>query len=166
MSNRFESILETVGRTPVVRINRLAPAGVDLYVKVEAYDGELDQSTGEALVAAIADALPGEADLPPEFASLPTDGMVAGSIQYTRKGLFSLSELEECVHAEYATVDAWNKLASKWQETDLEGDPVRFREVPYSGLVGVIRSNDLVLGVTGAADEAQLLDRLRAISDR
>jgi len=149
------------------------------YVKVEAYDGELDQSTGEALVAAIADALPGEADLPPEFASLPTDGMVAGSIQYTRKGLFSLSELEECVHAEYATVDgsgyqvfvmlqpdAWNKLASKWQETDLEGDPVLFREVPYSGLVGVIRSNDLVLGVTGAADEAQLLDRLRAISDR
>ncbi len=35
---RFESILQTVGNTPVVRINRLAPAGVNLYVKVEAFN--------------------------------------------------------------------------------------------------------------------------------
>lgn len=32
----YDSILDTVGRTPIVRINRLAPAGVDIYVKVEA----------------------------------------------------------------------------------------------------------------------------------
>jgi cysteine synthase A len=38
MGRRFESILETVGHTPVVRINRLAPAGVNLYVKVEAFN--------------------------------------------------------------------------------------------------------------------------------
>jgi cysteine synthase len=35
---RFQSILETVGHTPVVRINRLAPDGVNLYVKVEAFN--------------------------------------------------------------------------------------------------------------------------------
>ena len=35
---RFDNILETVGRTPVVRINRLAPAHVNLYVKVEAFN--------------------------------------------------------------------------------------------------------------------------------
>ena len=35
---RFQSILGTVGNTPVVRINRLAPAGVDLFVKVEAFN--------------------------------------------------------------------------------------------------------------------------------
>jgi len=35
---RFNSILETVGRTPVVRINKLAPAGVNLFVKVEAFN--------------------------------------------------------------------------------------------------------------------------------
>ncbi len=38
MGRRFESILETVGRTPVVRINRLAPDGVNLYVKIEAFN--------------------------------------------------------------------------------------------------------------------------------
>src|SRR5690606_29083273 len=35
---RFASILETVGRTPVVRINKLAPPGVELYVKIEAFN--------------------------------------------------------------------------------------------------------------------------------
>jgi cysteine synthase len=31
---RFQNILETVGHTPVVRVNRLAPEGVNLYVKI------------------------------------------------------------------------------------------------------------------------------------
>jgi cysteine synthase A len=35
---RFESILDTIGRTPSVRINKLAPAGIRLYVKVEAFN--------------------------------------------------------------------------------------------------------------------------------
>lgn len=34
----YSSILETVGNTPVVRINRLAPPGVEMYVKVEAFN--------------------------------------------------------------------------------------------------------------------------------
>lgn len=33
-----DSILDTIGRTPVVRINRLAPAGVEIYVKVESFN--------------------------------------------------------------------------------------------------------------------------------
>jgi len=36
--NRFDSILATIGRTPVVRLKRLAPAHVRLYVKVEAFN--------------------------------------------------------------------------------------------------------------------------------
>ncbi|HJS21159.1 MAG TPA: cysteine synthase A [Steroidobacteraceae bacterium] len=35
---RHEDILATVGRTPVVRINKLAPTHVELYVKVEAFN--------------------------------------------------------------------------------------------------------------------------------
>jgi cysteine synthase len=38
MGRKFENILETIGRTPVVRINRLAPPGVNLFVKVEAFN--------------------------------------------------------------------------------------------------------------------------------
>ncbi|MEQ1438876.1 pyridoxal-phosphate dependent enzyme [Fontimonas sp. SYSU GA230001] len=35
---RFPSILDTIGNTPVVRINRLAPAHVNLFVKIEAFN--------------------------------------------------------------------------------------------------------------------------------
>ena len=33
-----ESIISTIGNTPIVRINRLAPAGVRIYVKLEAFN--------------------------------------------------------------------------------------------------------------------------------
>jgi cysteine synthase A len=35
---RYASILETVGNTPIVRINKLAPSGVTMFVKVEAFN--------------------------------------------------------------------------------------------------------------------------------
>ena len=35
---RYQNILETIGNTPVVRLNKLAPPGVDVYVKVEAFN--------------------------------------------------------------------------------------------------------------------------------
>jgi cysteine synthase A len=35
---KFASILGTVGNTPVVKINKLAPPGINLYVKVEAFN--------------------------------------------------------------------------------------------------------------------------------
>jgi cysteine synthase A len=38
MGRKFDDILGTIGRTPVVRINRLAPKHVNLYVKIEAFN--------------------------------------------------------------------------------------------------------------------------------
>jgi cysteine synthase A len=38
MADVYASILETIGNTPVVKINRLAPAGIDLFVKVESFN--------------------------------------------------------------------------------------------------------------------------------
>jgi cysteine synthase A len=35
---RYATILETVGHTPVVKINKLAPPNVELYVKIEAFN--------------------------------------------------------------------------------------------------------------------------------
>src|SRR4029077_1929033 len=34
----YDSILDTIGRTPVVRINRLAPPGIEMYVKIGAFN--------------------------------------------------------------------------------------------------------------------------------
>ena len=38
MMNRFDNILGTIGNTPAVRVQKLAPQGVNLYVKVEAFN--------------------------------------------------------------------------------------------------------------------------------
>ena len=38
MGKKYANILETVGNTPVVRINKLAPPDVNLYVKIEAFN--------------------------------------------------------------------------------------------------------------------------------
>jgi cysteine synthase A len=35
---KYDSILSTIGHTPIVRINRLAPQGVNLFVKIEAFN--------------------------------------------------------------------------------------------------------------------------------
>ncbi len=35
---KFDSILGTIGKTPVVRINKLGPKGINLFVKVEAFN--------------------------------------------------------------------------------------------------------------------------------
>ena len=38
MGKKFQSILETIGNTPIVRVNRLAAPGVNLFVKIEAFN--------------------------------------------------------------------------------------------------------------------------------
>jgi cysteine synthase A len=35
---KYANILETIGNTPVVKVGKLAPAGVDLFVKIEAFN--------------------------------------------------------------------------------------------------------------------------------
>lgn len=35
---KYNNILETIGRTPIVRLNRIAPEGIDMYVKVESFN--------------------------------------------------------------------------------------------------------------------------------
>jgi len=38
MGGKFANILETIGNTPVVKVDRLAPSGINLFVKIEAFN--------------------------------------------------------------------------------------------------------------------------------
>jgi cysteine synthase A len=51
----YDSILQTIGRTPIVRVNRLAPAHVDMYVKCE-YFNPLSSVKDRLAIAIIEDA--------------------------------------------------------------------------------------------------------------
>ena len=35
---RYDHILDTIGNTPLVRLNKLAPPGVNVYVKLESFN--------------------------------------------------------------------------------------------------------------------------------
>jgi len=147
------------------------------YIKVNVYEGELTESEGRQLLQGLAAALPGEAVMPQEFSLLPEEGKVAGSEGYQPGSLLSLAELTDCVYADYegnegetwqgfvvlpsAASDVWEALADRWESLEHDGLTVLFREVPYSGLVGVTRTDSGMFGVSGAADETQLRQRLR-----
>src|SRR6185437_5513166 len=49
---KFSNILGTVGNTPIVKINRLAPAGVTLYVKIEAFNPLGSVKPGQTVIEA------------------------------------------------------------------------------------------------------------------
>jgi hypothetical protein len=91
-----------------------------------------------------------------------------------------LEELTDCLYADYegsegetwegfvvlpsASSGVWEALADRWDSFESDGLTVRFREVPYSGLVGVTRTDSGMFGVSGAADETQLRERLGAFT--
>ena len=38
MKHRYENILQTIGNTPIVKLNKLAPEGVNIWVKIESFN--------------------------------------------------------------------------------------------------------------------------------
>ena len=149
------------------------------YVKVDVYSGEMKGAVGRAVLETVAAWLPGSDRMPDEFAALPEKNRVAGSERFTREAFLGVPELDRCVSAEYvggSTVFAvlpspgsdadatWQSLSSKWEAVDADGGtPVLAKKVPYTGLVGVTRMGDAIIGVVGAEYEAALLDSLSQV---
>jgi hypothetical protein len=150
------------------------------YAKVNVYEGELTESQGRQLLQGLAASLPGEAVMPPEFSLLPEAGKVAGSEGYQPGSLLGLPELTDCLYADYegsegetwegfvvlpsAASTVWDALVDRWESFEHNGHTVLFREVPYSDLVGVTRTDSGMFGVSGAADETQLRERLEVFA--
>ena len=131
------------------------------------------------LLSTLAAALPGAATLPEELALLPQNGLVAGSGGFQPESFLGLSELTDCLYAEYSMEGEepwqgfaflpevasarWDALAESWQSLESEGLPILFREVPYTGFVGVVQTSTGIFGVSGAADQAELLSRFEQL---
>ena len=146
------------------------------YAKVNVYEGELTESAGRQLLQGLAASLPGDTVLPQEFSLLPEAGKVAGSDRYVPGSHLGLAELTDCLYADYEVSDGdtwqgfvvlpsaassvWEALADRWESFEHNGHTVLFREVPYSGLVGVTRTDSGMFGVSGAVDQTQLRERL------
>jgi hypothetical protein len=153
------------------------------YVKVNVFEGELTEANGLALLEAISSALPGPSSYPEELDLLPEQGRLAGTAGFQREGFLGLTELTDCMYAEYSNDGAdpwqgfamlpsehesaeaiWERLAGAWEGLEHEGQTVLFREIPYRGLVGVVRTEHGIVGASGASDQAQLMARLAGLS--
>jgi hypothetical protein len=152
------------------------------YVKVNVFEGEITESNGRSLLEAIARALPGPSGYPAELDLLPEHGRVPGTSGFQREGFLGLTELTDCMYAEYSsdgaepwqgfamlpsdqesTESIWERLSGAWESTEHNGYTVLFREIPYRGLVGVVQTDRGIVGAAGAADQAQLLERLEGM---
>ena len=142
------------------------------YAKVNVVEGELTEQSGHALLEALATALPGDTALPAEVDRLPRDGRVAGTEGFQREGYLGLTELTNCVYAQYAdggetwdgfvALSGWEGIAERWDAVEQAGEQVLYTEIPYRGFVGVKRTPQGILGVAGVADRQSLLARLDA----
>jgi hypothetical protein len=151
------------------------------YVKVNVFEGDLTEETGRPLLEAIAQVLPGPAGLPGDLALLPKEGMVPDSEGFTRQAYLGLPELRNCLYAAYSAAgdekfeyfvvtsapgesleEAWAGLSGNWSAREHRGHQVLFREIPYRGLVGIVRTERGIFGASASADEAIMLRKLEA----
>ncbi len=154
------------------------------FVRIEAYEGEITEKVGREILTGLAEALPGDTGLPAEFDLLPSEHRVLRSEGYVRNGYLGLSELRNCIHATYAldkkstyTVfallpskgtppeDLWAKLAAKWKTDTYKKHTILYREIPYRGPVGVVRSGDTLLGVVGFIDLKKMKKQLVRLAE-
>jgi hypothetical protein len=151
------------------------------YAKVNVFEGELTMDGGTQLLEALAASLPGQSSMPPELQLLPSNGKVAGTESYQAEAFLGLTELTDCVFAEYADEGGeawqgfvvvpeaasavWETLAGEWESFERDGVTVLFREVPYRGFVGVMQTAGGLFGVSGAADQDQLFTRLEGFAN-
>jgi hypothetical protein len=153
------------------------------YVKVNVFEGELSDSSGSRLLAAIAAALPGRCDFPAELQWLPTRDLIAGSAGFTRVRFLGMAELTNCIHARYRDGDGlfqyfiilptpeasteaiWHRLGQKWQQSTRSKRPILFKNIPYQGVVGVIQTRNKLVGVNNCSSELQAVKRLEALGE-
>ncbi len=152
------------------------------YVKIHLLKGELTEEKGKELLVALEKALPGKADLPDEFSLLPNMGRIKGSNGHVRRNFLSLSELNNCIYAEYISDEKnefqyfmilpeanntseiiWDTIKNKWESSEMDGKQICFRKVPYKGYIGIVNIDSHLLGATNAADENILMERLKIL---
>ncbi|MFZ5517330.1 MAG: DUF6599 family protein [Candidatus Zhuqueibacterota bacterium] len=148
------------------------------YVKVNVFGGEITGEMGTQLLTAVARALPGQAGLPAELALLPADGKIPGSEAFAKNNYLGRTDLTDCLYAGYrdgesafqyfvltATPDSaldarWNSLAAQWTPAAQPGRSILIKKIPYKGLIGVVKLEDRIIGVTDCSDEGQVIRRL------
>ena len=150
------------------------------YIKIDAYEGKISESSGEKLLKAVYLSLQGDAGLPREFNILPLKNRIKGSENYVKKSFSGISYLNNVISAKYkekkkvykvfyVIPDNSNikkleeKLSSGWQVKTKKLLKFYFREIPYQGTVGIVKYKNGYMGLTGFNKTRDVIRRLSGI---
>jgi hypothetical protein len=151
------------------------------YIKLNVYEGELSPEKNKDLLQSIATNLPGSENFPPEFNLLPQDDKIKNSEHFARESYLGLSELKNCLYADYKVKDKdfqyfviipiegenetviWNRFSEKWKSIDINSHQILNKKIPYSGIVGIIKTENGIFGVTNCETTDQLIERIKII---
>jgi len=150
------------------------------YIKIYAYEGTFEKSLAQILLTTIANSLPGGNDLPQELQLLPDENRIPLSEGLIKVNYLGESELNNCIFAKYknsndedyqyfSLIPTKNEsldviqanIRKKWRIIELNEIEVYVKTIPYHGLCGIIFTKKGSLGVTNAANQEQLVERLQ-----
>jgi len=150
------------------------------YIKVYAFEGELNESSGKYLLKGIADKLEGRTGLPVDLQKLPRSGKINGSEGFTRIGFLGLSDLKNCLYADYVGEDGekyqfflvkpekdrtvqetFESIDKGWNLQEWQQYKVKTRKIPYQGITAVILLPGGLYGVSNAPTPDIALERLK-----
>ncbi len=152
------------------------------YIKINVYEGSLPAEKNQDLLRSIAGILPGSIEFPVEFELLPAENKIKNTEHFAKEGFLGLSELTNCLYADYKIEDSefqyfivlpeadepydgtWKKFSEKWKNSDSKEAQILYRKIPYQGLVGIIKTEKGIFGVTNSATEVELIKRLEKMA--
>ena len=152
------------------------------YIKVYAFEGELTESSGELLLKGIADKLEDGIEFPAYLQKLPRSDKIYGSEGFTRIGFLGLSDLKNCLYADYTEEDGekyqfflvkpekdqtvketFASIDKGWKSEEWQQYKIKTRKIPYQGITAVILLPSELYGVSNAPTEEVLFERLKIL---
>lgn len=147
------------------------------YIKIDAFEGVLTKETATSLLQAVSEALPGSNESPEELEMLPTDNRIKDSENFIRENFLGLEILKNSVFAEYkkgkkefkvfkvilengAEKKYLDQLKEKWDSKKYKDMEILYRQVPYSGYVGVSLIDNNITGIAGIEKEKDLFKKI------
>merc|ERR1712048_613988 len=128
----YDNITETIGRTPVVKVNRLAPEGVELYVKCESFNPL--SSVKDRLALAIIQAAEGSGELKP-----------GGTVVEATSGNTGIALAMVCAQRGYKFVSTMAaSFSTEWRKVmRMLGAKVIVTPAPLGGTGMVLKAEEL-----------------------
>jgi len=151
------------------------------YIKINLLEGDISEQSGKDILRAISTALRGKTGYPDALRLLPETDKIHDSDGFVRLGFLGLEELSNCVYAHYtkgekehrffimiadtnATKEIiWQNLLQKWEKTDHEQYPILYKEIPYTGYTGVMKTAQQLIGVSDCLDLNEMVTLLEGV---